>query len=102
MRTSSLLAGVPLPSLRPRTPVTPPGSATHTVDEGTPTNLGTMIATDMTAMAASPVGRQAVSEALAALTDQVSRNSDSMDVFFILVSGYLVFLMQTVRARRRV
>ncbi|KAK1859409.1 hypothetical protein I4F81_002005 [Pyropia yezoensis] len=54
-----------------------------------------MIATDMTAMAASPVGRQAVSEALAALTDQVSRNSDSMDVFFILVSGYLVFLMQT-------
>lgn len=58
-----------------------------------------MIATGMAAMAASPVSRQSIPETVAALTEQVSSNSDSMDVFFILVSGYLVFLMQTVRER---
>lgn len=31
------------------------------------------------------------------LVDGVNANAASMDVFFILFSGYLVFLMQTVR-----
>lgn len=57
-----------------------------------------MFSSDLATMAASTVGRQAVPDALAALTEQVENNSASMDVFFILVSGYLVFLMQTVRA----
>jgi len=45
-------------------------------------------------MAALSVERQATS-ALDELTEQVARNAASLDVMFILVSGYLVFLMQT-------
>lgn len=33
-----------------------------------------------------------------ALVDRVQTNAASMDVFFVLSSGYLVFLMQAVRA----
>ncbi|GAB0491352.1 hypothetical protein MMPV_002605 [Pyropia vietnamensis] len=57
-----------------------------------------MTATDMAAMAASPVARQTLADIETQLTDivaQVARNNDTLDVFFILVSGYLVFLMQT-------
>lgn len=31
------------------------------------------------------------------LGEAINTNAASMDVFFVLVSGYLVFLMQTVR-----
>ncbi|OSX77964.1 hypothetical protein BU14_0126s0003 [Porphyra umbilicalis] len=44
-------------------------------------------------MAALSVERQATS-ALDQLTKQVSQNASSLDVMFVLVSGYLVFLMQ--------
>lgn len=34
-----------------------------------------------------------------ALVENVKTNAASMDVFFVLSSGYLVFLMQAVRAK---
>lgn len=57
-----------------------------------------MTVADMAALAASQVERQTAGDPLALLQVQVDNNNASMDVFFILVSGYLVFLMQTVRA----
>lgn len=35
------------------------------------------------------------------LAEGINTNAASMDVFFVLFSGYLVFLMQTVRAGTR-